>query len=147
MQCLQIFCLKTGVSSGHFERRMAECLLKVEDASATSDVIQRERVPECVQASFWRIEAEAVAQLFDIPKDIAASLRNTQAGRGISLHDDCIFDCIIGLRLAERCHMRRVGVDSKMEGQGRRSVTCWKIGQIGQAIWRRGRDSNPRYRC
>ena len=54
-------------------------------------------MPECVQASLWRVECEAAAQLFDIPEDIAASLRNTQAGRGISLHNDCIFDCRIGL--------------------------------------------------
>ena len=30
------------------------------------------------------------------------SLRNTQAGRGVSLHDDCIFDCIIGLRTGRK---------------------------------------------
>jgi hypothetical protein len=33
---------------------------------------------------------------------VRPSLGNTQAGRGISLHDDCIFDCIIGARTGRK---------------------------------------------
>ena len=57
MQSLQIFRLKTGISPRHFERRMAKCLLKMEDTSSPPNVIQRERMTKCVQAPFRRIES------------------------------------------------------------------------------------------
>jgi hypothetical protein len=45
MQSLQVFSLEAGVTSRHFERRMAECLLKMGDAPASPDIVQRERMP------------------------------------------------------------------------------------------------------
>ena len=57
MQSLQIFRLKTGISPRHFERRMAKCLLKMEDTSSPPNVIQRERMTKCAQAPFRRIES------------------------------------------------------------------------------------------
>jgi len=52
---------------------MAECFLKMKDASSSPDVVQRERVPECVQAPLRRIESQTPAQFFDIAEHVSAT--------------------------------------------------------------------------
>jgi hypothetical protein len=49
----------------------------------------------------------------------------------------CMIDCMI----AARTNRSVVEVKSVMQGNVGKSL------KIGRVIWRRGRDSNPRYRC
>lgn len=52
---------------------MAECLLKLEAAPTSPDVVQRERMPERMEAALRRIESMFPAQFFDIPEHVAAT--------------------------------------------------------------------------
>ena len=68
---------------------MTERLLEMEDASASSDVVQCERVPECVQASLRRIETEFATELFDIAENVPAT-----EFRSVPRHkDENVFRC------------------------------------------------------
>src|SRR5580704_8838810 len=80
MQRLQVLRLEAGITPRHFKRRMAKGFLEMEDTPASPDVIQRKRMPECVQASLWRIEAKTAAQLFDIAENVATTEFRSIAG-------------------------------------------------------------------
>jgi hypothetical protein len=68
---------------------MTKSLLKVKDASASSNVVDRERVSVCMEASLRRIESKTPAQLLDIAENVA-----TAKSRPVSRHDDeRVFRC------------------------------------------------------
>ncbi|HTZ81965.1 MAG TPA: hypothetical protein VMB66_02160 [Candidatus Acidoferrales bacterium] len=53
---------------------MTEHLLKVEDAPALPQIIDRERVPHSVDGSGRRLKSESAAQKFDIAENVPAPL-------------------------------------------------------------------------